>query len=131
MNLHEIVSSAINSINPFQRVTITPMGGYTVNEYGERVATAGTPFTVMADIQPLNSSDIQFINNYQQSTEYLAFWFSADTNGLTRPLTKSGDIITWNGKNYYVVNMPEGWYEINGWSHCVGALQLGGANGNS
>lgn len=124
MNLHEIVSSAINSINPFQSITITPRGGYTVNQYGEREVITGSDFTVMADVQPLNSSDIQFINNYQSSTEYMSFWFSADVNGLTRPLVKSGDIITWNGKKYYVVNMPEGWYEINGWSHCVGALQL-------
>lgn len=130
MNLHEIVSSAISSINPFQTITIIPRSGYTVNEYGERTATEGSLITVKADVQPLNSSDIKFINNYQESTEYMAFWVSADVNGLTRPLAKGGDKIVWKGKTYYVVNMPESWYETCGWSHIVGALQLGGQNAN-
>ena len=124
MNLHEIVSSAISAINPFQEIKITPRGNYFVNEYGETSVEEGESYTILADVQPVHSEDIKFINNYNQSTVYRAFWVSANAFGLNRPMMRSGDKIEWQGKVYYVVNMPEDWYETCGWSHFVGALQL-------
>lgn len=124
MNLHEIASNAINAINPFQTIKITPRGGYTVNQYGEAIASEGTSYTIKADVQPITSEDIKFINNYNESTIYKAFWVSANTFGLNRPMAKSGDKIECNGKIYYVTSMPEDWYETVGWSHFIGALQL-------
>lgn len=124
MNLHEIASSAITAINPFQRIVITPRGDYTVNEYGETTVIEGEPYEIMADVQPVNSEDIKFINNYNQSSIYKAFWVSANAFGLNRPMMRSGDKIEWNGHKYYVTSMPEDWYETCGWSHFIGALQL-------
>ena len=83
MNLHEIVSNAISSINPFQDILITPRSSYTVNEYGEAVASDGSSYQIKADVQPLTSEDIKFINNYNESTVYRAFWVSANTFGLS------------------------------------------------
>lgn len=124
MNLHEIVKGAINSINPFQTITITPRSSYTVNDYGEAVATEGTSYTIQAQIQPLTSEDIKFINNYNESTIYKAFWVSANTFGLNRPMARGGDKVVWGSQTYYVTSMPEDWYETSGWSHFIGALQL-------
>ena len=124
MNLHEIVSSSISAINPFQNITITPRGNYSVNEYGETSVIEGEPYEILADIQPVTSEDIKFINNYNQSTIYKAFWVSANVFGINRPMVRSGDKIEWNGKTFYVVNMPEDWYETCGWSHFIGVLQL-------
>lgn len=131
MNLHDIVSSSISSINPFQSITITTRGGYIVNNYGERTAKEGTTITVMADVQPLSSEDIKFISNYNQSSIYKSFYVSADVNGINRPLAKAGDIITWNGNRYYITSLKEGWYETCGWNHFIGVLQLGGSGGDS
>lgn len=135
MNLHEIVSNAISSINPFQSVTITPRGDYTVNDYGETTVAEGEPYTVMADVQPITDEDVKFINNYNESTEYRAFWVSANVSGLNRPKMRSGDKVEWSGKTYYVTSMPEEWYDTVGWSHFIGALQLNPPlevqNGNS
>lgn len=131
MNLHEIVSSAINAINPFQTITIKSRGTYTVNEYGERTAVEGASKTVLADVQPLSSEDIKFINNYNQSSIYRSFWVSEDVSGINRPLAKAGDIVTWNGDTYYVMGMKEDWYATCGWNHFIGVLQLGGQGGNS
>lgn len=124
MNLHEIVKGAINSVNPFQTITITPRSSYTVNDYGEAVATEGTSYTIQAQIQPLTSEDIKFINNYNESTIYKAFWVSANTFGLNRPMARGGDKVVWGDKVFYVTSMPEDWYETCGWSHFIGALQL-------
>lgn len=131
MNLHEIVSSAINAVNPFQEITITSRGGYTVNSYGERVAVEGESKTVLADVQPLSSEDIKFINNYNQSTIYRSFWVSEDVSGINRPAAKAGDIVTYNGDTYYVMGMKEDWYATCGWNHFIGVLQLGGNSGDS
>ena len=135
MNLHEIVSNAISSINPFQSVTITPRGSYSVNDYGETVVTEETAYTIMADVQPVSSEDIKYVNNYNQSTIYKAFWVSANTFGINRPMARAGDKVECNGNIYYVTSMPEDWYETVGWSHFIGALQLNPPaevqNGNS
>lgn len=131
MNLHEIVKSAISAINPFQQITIIRKGGYTVDEYGVATSTTTETINVMADIQPVSSEDIKFITNYNQSTIYKAFWITGKASGLNRPLAKGGDIIEWNGNKYYIVTMPEDWYETCGWNHFIGALQLGGSNGNT
>lgn len=130
MNLHEVVSSAINAINPFQEITIVSRGGYVVNDYGETVVCTDKKITVMADIQPVSSEDIKFINNYNQSSIYKSFYVSEDVHGLNRPLAKSGDIIEWNGNTYYVTSLKEGWYDTCGWNHFIGVLQLGGQDGN-
>lgn len=124
MNLHEIASGAINAVNPFQEVTITPKSEYTVNQYGEAEATAGTPYTIMAQIQPVSSEDIAFISDYNQSTVYRSFWVSANPSGINRPQAKGGDIVTWGDKTFYVAQMPEAWYETAGWNHFIGVLQL-------
>ena len=125
MNLHEIASGVINAINPFQSITIVPREDYTVNEYGEAVPTTKESYTVMAQVQPLDSDDIKFINNYNQSTEYKSFWVSADVFGLNRPLLKGGDKVVWQNREYFVFDVPEEWYETVGWVHFVGCLQLG------
>ena len=124
MNLHEIASSAINAVNPFQSITITSREDYTVNDYGEAVPTETGSVTVMAQVQPIDSDDIQFINNYNQSSEYKSFWISSSVFGLNRPLLKGGDKITWNGNDYFVTDVPEEWYETAGWVHVIGCLQL-------
>ena len=85
----------------------------------------------MADVQPLSSEDIKFINNYNQSSIYRSFWVSDDVSGINRPLAKAGDIVTYNGDTYYVMGMKEDWYNTCGWNHFIGVLQLGGVNANS
>lgn len=129
MNLHEVVSSAINAINPFQEISITSRGGYFTNEYGEREALDNETITVMADVQPISSEDIKFINNYNQSSIYKSFYVSSDVHGINRPMAKSGDIVKWNGQTYYVSSLKEGWYDTCGWNHFIGVLQLEGGNG--
>ena len=131
MNLHEIASNAINAINPFQMITITPRGQYTVNDYGETEVQEGSPYTIKADVQPVSSEDIKFINNYNESSVYKAFWVSANTFGLNRPMARAGDRVVCNGKTYYVTSMQQDWHETVGWSHFIGTLQLGGQNRNS
>lgn len=84
MNLREIVSSAINSINPLQEITIVPSGDFITNEYGEQIRQEGNSFNVLADVQPVKSEDLRFINNYTQTSEYKAFWVSSEVNGTNR-----------------------------------------------
>lgn len=129
MNLHEIASNAINAVNPFQPVVITPREDYIVNEFGEAEPLQNASYTIMAQVQPMQSEDIKFINNYNQSSVYKAFWVSANTFGVNRPMLRGGDKVEWNGKTFDVVNMPEDWYETCGWSHFIGCLQLEANNG--
>lgn len=126
MNLHEIVSGAISSINPFQDITIRQSAGYTVDEYGETTPLYSDPITVKADVQPITSEDTKFISNYNESSVYRSFWVNGSVFGLNRPLNKGGDLIVCNGKTYKTISVPEDWSETAGWTRFMGVLQLEG-----
>ena len=129
MNLHDIASSVIHTVNPFQTITIVPREDYTVNDYGEATPLEKESYEIQAQVQPIDSDDIKFINNYNQSSEYKAFWVSAEVFGLNRPMVKGGDKVIWQGRTYFVTDVPEEWFETSGWVHFIGSLQLGVENG--
>ena len=63
MNLHQIVRSAISSVNPDQTIIIKKYigmdnsGTYAVPQYAE-------PVEAIAQVQPLTSDDIKFLNSF-------------------------------------------------------------------
>lgn len=123
MNLHQIVSSAISAVNPFQDITLIQSSGYVVDEYGDSEPMNCLKIQLKADVQPISSEDIKYINNYNESTIYRKFWVNGSVHSLNRPLHKGGDIIIWNGQKYKTQSVPEDWQTV-GWTCFIGVLQL-------
>ena len=121
MNLHNIVRKAINSVNPDQLINIKVFSG--VDNSGTYAVLSYTETSAIAQIQPLNSEDIQFINNFNSSSLYKTMYINGDWSGLNRVTESGGDLIEWDNKVWYVSSVPEGWNETAGWTKVIVVAQ--------
>ena len=122
MNLHNIVRPAITAINPDQQITIKVNKG---NQHfaGGIVEPIFEEISTTAQVQPVPSSEIQFIDNYVSSNTYRNFYLNGEFSGLNRRKGTGGDIITWNGFDWYIDSEPEPWNTV-GWTKVRGVQQL-------
>ncbi|MBO7714401.1 MAG: hypothetical protein J6S85_12570 [Methanobrevibacter sp.] len=121
MNLHNIVRKAISSVNPDQEITVKVFSG--VDNTGTYAVLTYTETTAIAQVQPMNSEDIQFINNFNSSSIYKAMYIQGNWSGLNRVTENGGDLIKWNDKVWYVVSVPEGWDATAGWTKVLVVAQ--------
>ena len=125
MNLHSIVRHAINSINPDQPITVKVFSG--VDNTGTYAVLTYTETTAIAQVQPMSSEDIQFINNFNSSSIYKAMYILGDWSGLNRVTENGGDLIIWDNKVWYVSSVPEGWNATAGWTKVLVVAQTDSA----
>ena len=121
MNLHNIVRAAITSVNPDQTINIKVFSG--VDNSGTYAVLSYTETSAIAQIQPLNSEDIQFINNFNSSSLYKTMYINGDWSGLNRVTESGGDLIEWDNKVWYVSSVPEGWNKTAGWTKVIVVAQ--------
>lgn len=122
MNLHSIVRGAINAVNPDQEVTIKVNKG---NQHfpGGIVKPVWEETTAKAQVQPVSSYEIQFIDNYVASSVYKNFYLFGSYPGLSRRSETGGDIIRWNGFDWYIDSVLAEWNTV-GWTKVRGVQQL-------
>lgn len=121
MNLHNIVRVAINSINPDQNIVVKVFDG--VDNTGTWAKVTYKTENAVAQVQPMNSEDIQFINNFNSSSIYKAMYIKGNWSGLNRVTESGGDLIEWDNKIWYVVSVPEGWNATAGWTKVLVVAQ--------
>lgn len=122
INLHNIVRGAINSINPDQSVILKINKG-SVHQPGGILEPEFEEIETIAQVQPIKSSEIQFINNYVAGATYNNFYFNGSVNGINRRKLTGGDIIVYNGFEWYVDSQEEDWDTV-GWSKVRAVQQL-------
>lgn len=127
INLHNVVRGAINSINPDQSVILKINTG-TIHKPGGIQEPSFDEITAIAQVQPVKSSEIQFIANYQSGAKYKNFYFNGNVNGINRRKLTGGDIIIWNGFEWYVDAEEEDWDTV-GWTKVRAIQQLPVQNG--
>lgn len=122
MNLHQLVRRAISSINPDQTVTIKKFIGY--DNSGVYAIPSYEEVQTTAQIQPIRSSDIQHINNFNTSSVYKNMYLNGDWNGLNRAVGSGGDLVVWNNQTWYVVAVDENFSPTAGWTKITVCLQI-------
>lgn len=122
MNLHALVRGVISTVNEDQKVIVLINKG-SQHLYGGITQPLWKKIRTTAQVQPVSSDEIKFIDNYVESSTYRTFYLNGDFNGLNRRVGSGGDKIYWNGHYWYVASNPEPW-EIAGWTcvHCVQQL---------
>ncbi len=121
MNLHGIVSGAISAINPLISATITPaVTGYTTNADGTQVPNYGTPVTAQVQVQALTTRDLAQLSALNIQGNLRKVWLNGNWNGIIRPEGKGGDLMTFNGQNWLIVQVIEQWPE---WTSVAVSLQ--------
>lgn len=121
MNLHNIVRSAITSINPDQTITLKKFLSDVIDEFGKVVNTFEES-EVIAQIQPVSSEKLQHLNNFNTSNTYQKVFLNGLQNGLSQPLSTNGDSFIIDNKEWLIVEAPQQW-KYSGWNSLIISLQ--------
>jgi hypothetical protein len=129
MNLHQIVSGAINTVNPFLPATIMVSSGSVTASDGTRVPTyISTPVT--AQVQALSYQDMQLIEGLVINGERRAIYVNGEFNSVNRPTSEGGDLVVFADGTVYpfgtiwlVAMVTEQWPD---WCRLVCTLQNNG-----
>lgn len=122
MNLHQLVSGAINSVNPFINATLRQSNGYTTQADGTQMPSyLDTP--VYLQVQSLTGGDLQKLSGLNIQGVNSKVYFSGQGDGLVRLNRKGGDLLIFNKQTWLVVTVLEDWPN---WVSLAVVLQNGG-----
>lgn len=111
MNLHGIVTPAINVVNPFITGTILISDGYEIGANKRQVPKYAAPVEALMQVQPLSASEIQHLDAMNIQGTRRSIYINGRLDGLVRPLSKGGDLIAFasgvNAGNWLVVVVSE------------------------
>lgn len=126
MNLHAIVSGAINSVNPSITATFKASTGYGTNSAGKRTPTYAAPVSVTAQVQELSSRDLRQLEGLNVQGSSSAIYLNGFASGAVRVSRTGGDIITIpsgpSAGTYLVTAVLEQWPD---WVKVSATLQNG------
>ena len=126
MNIHEIIRSAINNVNPMQPIKVLKFKGFSVDEYGINTNTYDEIETI-ARIQPINSVKLQQINNFNSSNVYKKAFLNGFQYGLNMALSTNGDMLEFDDKRWLIIEAPQTW-SYTGWNELTLCLQNDNTN---
>ena len=122
MNLNQLVRSAISVVNPDVTVTILQSDGFIEDEAGNQIPQYLPPVSTTAQIQPINSEERQVAERLNQSRIYRNAYLNGNWTGLQRSTESGGDLIYWDGFEWWIDDVPEAWNPTAGWT-CVRIIQ--------
>ena len=126
MNLHAIVSGAINRINPDVVCTLRRSIGSTVGADGTRTPLYRVFPGVRCQFQALSNPDLAKLDGLNLQGTNSAIYVTGALDGVERVTAKGGDLVTKpTGEVYLVTQVLEDW-PTGPWTKCVGVLQDGG-----
>ena len=123
MNLHQIVSGAVGTVNNFEQLSIQVSTGNSVGADGKQTPTYAAPVTAYGQVQPLQFRDIQQLDGLNLQGTRRKIYIDGHVYGLVRPANKGGDLITTpSGLVWLVAMVLEHW---PAWTCCAVTLQNG------
>ena len=129
MNLHAIASPIVAAVNPMLPVTVRISSGNATAADGTRTPSYAAAYQARGQVQPMSSRDLRQVEGINLQGTLVAVYLSGDVEGISRPLTKGGDLITFpGGAIYLVVVALENWGATPAemWSKVACQLQMPG-----
>jgi hypothetical protein len=123
VNLHDIASGAIGSVNPTVLVTLQHSTGSTTDDDGKRTPTYDTTTGVRAQVQALTFTDLHQIDGLNLNGTRRAIYLYGAVAATVRASGQGGDLITLpDGSVWLVAYVLEQWPD---WCKVVCTLQDG------
>lgn len=94
MNLHQIVSGAIGTVNPFVPAMIRISTGYTTSPDGTQVEAYATFKEVPVQVQALTGKDLRQLEGLNLNGTLRAIYMNGRADGVVRSQMKGGDLVT-------------------------------------
>lgn len=121
MNLHQMVSGAIGSINPFIPAIMLQSTGYTTAADGSRTPTFDE-IPVSIQVQALSTDDLRQLDGLNIQGQKNGVYLSGNWNGVVRVGKQGGDLIQFGGQTWLAVTVLENWPD---WTKLAVVLQDG------
>lgn len=93
MNLHALVRSAIQTVNPDIPAQLLRNTGYSTGASGRQEPTYGTPEPVSIQAQAASGGEIERMNNLSMQGVFRKVYMYGNTQGIVRADKKGGDIL--------------------------------------
>lgn len=100
MNLHQIASGSVGSVNPFVPLRIRVSTGYATNADYSRAPTYAAVQTVPGQVQSLTFDDLKQIEGLNIQGTRRAVYINGRVDGLVRLENKGGDLVEVPGASF-------------------------------
>lgn len=124
LNLHQLVSGAIGTINPFVPATVRRSTGYTTQPDGTQVPQYKT-FGISAQVQALTYSDLRQLDGMNIQGVRRGVYLTGHVLGVVRPAGTGGDLIVFpdgtfpEGNTWLVAFVFEAWSQSHWCKACL------------
>lgn len=110
MNLHALVRSSIQAVNPDTYGTLRQSRGYSTADDGSQVPYYMDPIDVYLQVQPISTGDLEKLDGMNIQGELWAVYLNGrNWDGIVRADRRGGDMLTFFGHQHLVVNVLEQW----------------------
>lgn len=117
MNLNRVVGGITASVNPRLICKYQASVGYSVGPDGTQFPAYMTSIPVIAQVQPLSSTDLRMLDALNLQGNFRAMYVDMRWQGLNRPQVKGGDLVTEpDGTIWLVTTELEAWSASAGWT---------------
>lgn len=121
MNLHQIASGAIATVNPFISVLWRLSSGFTTDASMRQVPAYTNVAATLVQLQPLTSGNLRHMESLNISGTVKAIYMNSNARSVVRSLARGGDLFEFGGERWLVVAEFELWPD---W--CKVGIQLQG-----
>jgi hypothetical protein len=120
MNLHEIVSGAIGTVNPHIPATLKTSTGYVTADDGSRTPTYAQK-NGMLQVQGLSERELRQMNGLNIAGILRKVYLDGDWHTMVRDTGDGGDLFVFDTHTWKIVHVMETWPD---WSHVIVAQQV-------
>jgi hypothetical protein len=125
MNLHNIVTNVISSVNPMMLATIKHSDGYTTADDGTRTPAYTITPNVRVQRQALSEDDLRQIEGLNIQGEMCSMYINGSIRAVSRTDGTGGDLITLSDSTIWLATrILENWDPTSGWTKVLGVRQL-------
>ena len=121
MNLHQIVSGAIGSVNHHEMVTLYRCKG--LQNSGGVVSVSYDKADILAQVQAPTAADLRLFDNLADARHAKKFYINAPASTINRNEQTAGDIIERADGSFWLIDMIRDDFTPEGWLCCLGTLQ--------
>lgn len=118
MNLHALVRNTITAVNPDQTVLLLASAGQQQGSDYVPVALWQPAVEVPAQVQPVPDKTLQWLLQTRQDSIWRDCYLYGPVTGLERSTARGGDMLYFEGFEWQVDQVLEGWNATADWTKC-------------
>ena len=121
MNLHQIVSGAIGSVNHHEMITLYRCKG--LQNSGGVVSVSYDKADILAQVQAPTAADLRLFDNLADARHAKKFYINAPASTINRNEQTAGDIFKRADGSFWLIDAIRDDFSREGWLCCLATLQ--------